>query len=285
MCVYEPFTLEELNKALTRLSSKKSSGVDLLSGYFIKSVSHTMKPLFLLLFNKIMKTGDYPKTWKVAKITPVHKKGSVEVISNYRPVSNLNTLAKLFELCVLGRLEQMNMDDLMRSFQHGFRRGHGTDTAMSTLVSKITGELGSKKKVLCYSADLTAAFDLLQKEVLADIMIRKGVKPGLVKLVFNYLSDRQWFVQIGKHRSCVRQIGLGCVQGSILGPFLFNVYTSELERIVTPWHVVSYADDAYVTIVNEDLHALTIDFETTMSKHCEWLKGIGMVCNQQKTKW
>lgn len=79
--------------------------------------------------------------------------------------------------------------------------------------------------------------------------------------------DRQGFVQIGKYRSCVRQIELGCVQGSILGPFLFNVYTSKLERIKSPWHVLTYADDAYVTIVNDGLHGLINDFETTMSKH------------------
>jgi len=126
----------------------------------------------------------------------------------------------------------------MGSFQHGFRSGHGTDTALSTLVSKISDEVVSKKKVLCYSADLTNAFDLLQKEILADILIKKGIEPGLTRLIFNYLADRQGYVQIGNFRSCVRWIDLGCVQGSILGPFLFNGYTSELEKVVSPWHVV-----------------------------------------------
>jgi len=172
----------------------------------------------------------------------------------------------------------------MGSSQHGFRSGHGTNTALSTLVSKISYEVVSKKKVLCYSADLTAAFDLLQKEIRADISIKKGIDPGLTKLILNYLTDRQGYVQIGNFRSCVRWIELGCVQGSILGPFLFNVYTSEFEKVVSPWHVVSYSDDACVTIAGESESGLALEFSETISKHSEWLSSLGMVCNQQKTE-
>lgn len=102
-CRVNPLTMEELNKAFQRLSGKKSCGMDGLSGFFLKSLSHALKPSILLLFNKILTTGIYPKTWKIAKIVPVFKKRNHTLISNYRPVFNLNSIAKLFELCVLGR--------------------------------------------------------------------------------------------------------------------------------------------------------------------------------------
>jgi len=125
---------------------------------------------------------------------------------------------------------------------------------------------------------------LLRKEVLADILVRKGVDLGLVRIIFEYLSNRYGFVQIDQFRSCVREIKVGCVQGSILGPFLFNVYTSELQSIVSPYHLVSYADDSYVTISDQSSESLIDKFKEVFSRHNQWLNGIGMICNKTKTE-
>jgi len=199
-------------------------------------------------------------------------------------VSNLSSLAKLFELCVLGRFENLDLDEVLGRSQHGFRKCHGTDTAVSTVVSHLSKSLSVGKRVICYSADLTAAFDLLRKEVLVEIMVKKQIPTYLIRIVFAFLSNREGFVQIGQSRSCVREIKLGCVQGSILGPFLFNVYTSELDKIISPWSLVSYADDAYISIEGEDLNELKDQFVTTFTRHEQWLQKIGMVCNKGKTE-
>lgn len=161
-----PFSEEEVDKAFQRLSNKKSSGMDNISGYFLKLMKPTLLPYLVRLFNLIMKEGTIPSTWKIAKISPVYKKGSKTEIGNYRPVSNLNAISKLFELCLLIRMELLDFDFLMGNFQHGFRKGHSTDTAVLDLIENITPEVENKKLVCVYSADLTAAFDLLRKEIL-----------------------------------------------------------------------------------------------------------------------
>jgi len=152
------------------------------------------------------------------------------------------------------------------------------------VVSKISEHLDNKDTVICYSADLTAAFDLLRKETLAEIMVSKGISIHLIRIIFEYLSNRFGYVQIENQRSCVREIKLGCVQGSILGPFLFNLYTSELSKVVSPWQAVAYADDAYVIINEKDENKIITDFKETMAKHERWLTSIGMISNRSKTE-
>jgi len=270
--------------ALERLSGKKSSGPDHLLGLLLKKLGVTLVPYLVRLFNKIMEGGAMPRTWKVAKIIPVHKKGLKTIVSNYRPVSNLNSIAKVFELCILQKLEEYDLDMLLGTFQHGFRPSHSTDTAVSTLVTKLSDRLATKNKVICYSADLTAAFDLLQKEILVDILHRKGIQIEVIKVIFEYLSDRQGFVQVDDCISCVRNVKLGCVQGSILGPILFNVYTSELESVVSPWELVSYADDTYVVIHGNEIEEVKANFKETIIRHERYLNSLGMICNKSKTE-
>jgi len=280
----EFFTTEEVDRALSRLSNKKSSGMDGLSGFFIKIFTKILAPVLKSLFNKILTTGEIPSTWKIAKIVPVHKKGDTSKVDNFRPVSNIVSIAKVFELTILQRLERMNQDMLVGGFQHGFRKDHGTDTAIAEVVNYISEARDEKECVAVYSADLTAAFDLLQKEKLVQLLKRKGVPDYLVRVIHSYLDKRVGYVQIKNVRSCVHEILAGCVQGSILGPVLFNIYMSELDEIVSPHKIVSYADDSYVIIKAKNQNLLVNELRMTLEKHFSWLGEMGMKCNMTKTE-
>jgi len=219
-----PLTEKDVGSAFSRLSNKKSSGMDGLSGFFIKIFLKVLTPFLTTLFNMILDTGIIPSTWKIAKIIPVHKKGDINKVENFRPVSNINSISKVFELTILQRFEQLDQDLMLGSFQHGFRKEHGTDTAIAEVVNMISEGSDEGDLVGVYLADLTAAFDLLQKEKLVEMLIKKGVPDYLVRVIHSYLSDRVGYVQTQKVRSCVKTIKAGCVQGSILGPVLFNIY-------------------------------------------------------------
>jgi len=106
-----------------------------------------------------------------------------------------------------------------------------------------------------------------------------------VRVLHEYLSGRMGYVEIGGSRSCVRNIKKGCVQGSILGPILFNIYMSELENIVYPCKVVSYADDAYIIGAGTDEETVQSLLCLTLKNHFEWLDTIGMKCNLSKTEF
>jgi len=176
------------------------------------------------------------------------------------------------------------MDGLVSVSQHGFRKNHSTDTAICELISTVVTSLESKNVVGIYSADLTAAFDLLRKEILVETLIKREVPGYLIKIIHNYLSGRTGYVQIEESRSCDRDILTGCVQGSILGPVLFNIYMSELEDVVAPCKLISYADDSYIVIEAENKEILKNLTTLTMTRHFEWLRSKGMLCNMSKTK-
>jgi len=208
---------------------------------------------------------------------------------NYRPVSNINSIAKIFEICVLQRLEEYDQDELIGLNQHGFRKHHGTDTAIADILQYVYEEKEKGKSVGIYSADLTAAFDLLQKDKLVLIMKKKGIADYLIRIIHSYLEERMGYVVINEARSFVKNITTGCVQGSILGPVLFNIYMSELRAVIDPCKLVSYADDSYIVVsyivVSADSkEELEIVITGKLKEHFEWLRSIGMKCNMAKTE-
>lgn len=278
------FNQKDIDKAFQRLSNKKSVGMDNLSGFFLKLLKPTLLPYFEKLFNLILVDNSVPTTWKIARITPVFKKGCKTNVGDYRPVSNLNSISKLFELCILERFEALDFDNLMGKFQHGFRKGHNTETAILDLMENITTEVELKKFVCVYSADLTAAFDLLRKEALIVQLIKKGVPNYLINTISEYITDRFGYVQVEASRSIVKRIRAGCIQGSIIGPLLFNIYTNQLQEIIYPNKACAYADDAYVVVSAESETELKEKLENTLKMHFDWLKSVGMECNLAKTE-
>jgi len=278
------FTENDTLEALNRLSNKKSTGMDNLSGFFVKRFTLTLLPYLTHLFNLILKSGIIPETWKIAKIIPVHKKGNRTSISNYRPVSNLPSIAKAFELCILSKIEALDQDKIHSCSQHGFRKNHGTQSALAEIVELISAARDAGNIVAVYSVDLTAAFDLLRKEILFDVLIEKGLSHDLIRVIYNYLTDRQGYVQIGENRSIVEDIKVGCIQGSILGPVLYNIYTSGIEDVVYPCKSVIYADDSYIIVSGKSPEELSRLLELTICNHFKYLENIGMICNLSKTE-
>jgi len=281
---FDPFCINEVKNSMKRLTNKKSSGLDGLSGFFIKHFVDTLAPYLTFLMNRLITNQSIPDLWKVAKIVPVHKKGPKTEVSNFRPVSNLLSIAKIYELCLLTRVEKLDQDQLHGMSQHGFRKEHSTATAVVEMVDYISSERDQKNLVGIYSVDLTAAFDLLTKEKLVEVLKKKGFPSYIIDTLYNYLGSRKGYVQIDDSISCIREIKAGCIQGSILGPIIYNIFTSELEEIISPSKVTIYADDSYVMVSCDTKEKLTDLLKLTISRHFEWLNNIGMVCNTTKTE-
>jgi len=161
---------------------------------------------------------------------------------------------------------------------------HSTDTAIAEILHYVCEEKEKGKTVGVYSADLTAAFDLLQKEKLVSIMKKKGIADYLIRIIHSYLEERMGYVQIDEARSFVKNITTGCVQGSILGPVLFNIYMSGLKELIEPCKLVSYADDSYIIASADNQIELEKVITGKLKDHFKWLSSIGMKCNMAKTE-
>lgn len=276
--LWEPFSENEISDALKGIKNKKSCGLDELPMCFIKDCSMVLVSPLTRLFNGCVRTGWFPPDWKVAKITPIHKKGKKDCVENYRPVSGLPTISKVFEKCLLKRLNLYQGDDVA---QHGFRSDHSTVTACLDVQSKIAQALDKKLCTAIYTMDMSAAFDMLRKELLV-----LNVPKPLEAIIKDFLSDRRAQVVIGSECSTLKTIDIGVPQGSVLGPKLFSYYTADLRAKMESddVKVVAYADDAFVVCSAADEESLRELCELKMNEHLTWLRSIGMVVNPSKTE-
>jgi len=285
------FSVEDVVKSISNIKRSKAQGHDEIPGLVIKDLSQTISEPLCWLFNTILTTGRIPKAWKISRVTPIHKKGNKTNIENYRPISNNSTLSKVFEKCLIKKLGEIkDFDTLMGVHQHAYRADCSTVTACIALHDHIATELDAGKNVVLYSTDLSSAFDLLRPGLLIKNLIDLGMPRALIRVMLDFLSNRTSYVQVGNHSSYTKYLQAGCVQGSVLGPYLFNIYTRELKKIIEgispECFVVAYADDCYVflsTGSNNPLDTLSI-LEQIFVTHANWLSTLSMVCNFKKTE-
>ncbi len=131
--------------------------------------------------------------------------------------------------------------------------------------------------------DLSAAFDLVRSGIFVRKALRVIPDEGTVELMHEFITNRKAFVELEDQSSFVFDLRAGTPQGSTLGPKIFNIYCNDLHEHVDG-HLISYADDSYVVVCADSLKELTEKAVNTMTRHLEWLRNNGMVCNVEKTE-
>ena len=131
-------TETEIKKIIKNLKKTKSTGYDNFSTHFIKISSSILVPALTKIFNLSIKTGTYPDKLKIAKVIPIFKKGDPTSVNNYRPISILSPLNKIFEKILYSRLTKyINKSKILYKYQYGFRKNHSTEQALIELVDQI----------------------------------------------------------------------------------------------------------------------------------------------------
>ena len=137
-------------KIIKSLKNKPSAGHDGISLKFLKSIAPSIINPLTLIINQSLTTGIFPTSLKIAKVIPLFKKDSHEIVDNYRPVSLLTSLSKVFEKAVYIQLSKyFNSNNLFYNSQYGFREDHSTEHASLELIDKITTDLEKKTKFNC----------------------------------------------------------------------------------------------------------------------------------------
>jgi len=277
----ETMTLTEndLSKALKNYKGKMCTGSDGILMKIVKDTSTSIKNQLVQLMNKVVKHG-MPESWRLAAVRPLHKKGLKTDVNNYRPVSNLQSISKLYEKMLLDKIDT-ELPEIEGVHQHGFRKGRSTVTALLELQNEIVQNLDKDRKVGTYSIDMTAAFDLLRP----DIFHKLDLPQSIMNTLMDFLSNRKMKVIYSSNSSMERNLNVGCVQGSVLGPKLFAIYCKDLLQKILPYgHLTSYADDSYVTINAETNQDLKTKIETSLEIHEQYMQEIGMIVNRAKTE-
>ena len=269
---------------VSTLKTKNCEGYDRIPQRIIKDgINHLIRPL-TYLFNSIYETKQIPDQWKLAKVNPIPKKGSKTEISNYRPISNLCSVSKVFEKLILKRileLQSLFNVDLTGDQQHGFKKHKSTATCGLLLQSIITDRLDKNETVGMASLDLSAAFDVVNISLLIERIKILGLPADIVDLVEVWLKDRSFYISIDGTNSMQRELVSGTVQGSILGPILYAMFVTPL---FDHHSLTNFADDNFIVRWNNNRKGLIEDLERSLEAITKWLRGSGLTVNQSKTE-
>ncbi|OWF47171.1 RNA-directed DNA polymerase from transposon BS [Mizuhopecten yessoensis] len=257
----------EIMDVLQILKLGKASGQDEISHYMLKNVCHTICKPLELLFNISLSAGVYPKLWKLAKVMPLFKKGDRHSPLNYRPISLLSTVGKVFERVIFKHIYNYFFENsLFYKYQSGFLPGHSTVYQLIEMYHNICLSLEEKKHTCIVFCDISKAFDRVWHNGLYIKLKSYGIGGELLVWLKDYLHQRQQKVCVNESFSKLGSIDAGVPQGSILGPLLFLIYINDIADIFDSASRL-FADDTSLqcsssscleiqTILNKDLESL-----------------------------
>ena len=242
-----PTSKKEVLRVIQDSKSKYSEDYMDLNYILIKSIAVSIARYLSKLINTCFQEGIFPDSLEIASVIPLHKEGEKNEPNNFRPISLLPTLGKIFEKIILNRISNHFKDfEILNSKQFGFRE-RGTVDAVSSLVELIRSSKHSyTEHTFCIFLDLRKAFDTIDRKILRQKCKMYGLRGPVYTILESYLKNKKQFVQSGQRKSQMTEVKYGVPQGSILGPLLFIVYINDLKTISPCSNFIFYADDTAV---------------------------------------
>ena len=282
----------EVTDIFSTLSNKQCDLDPVTMGLF-KQCLPELLPYVKHIINLSLEKGIFPTIYKEALLNPKLKAPSLDndIYKNYRPLSNICFLSKALERCVLTQLvDHLEYNNLFGDFQSAYRKFHSCETAITKITNDILLSLDNKECSFLLFLDLSAAFDTVDHNILLSTLNEKYGIGGIVLQWFqSYLSGRSYKVKIGKHFSKGICLLFGVPQGSILGPILFILYISDIERIAKCYgfRVHVYADDTqlYISFVPLDIMSTVSNIEHCLREIKHWMTNNFLKLNEDKTKF
>ena len=237
------------------------------------------------VFNKSLELGVFPQKMKIAKIIPFFKKEDKLDCNNYRPISLLPNISKIFEKLMHNRLSKfLEESKCLFSKQFGFRSKHSTTHALIDLTENIRKALDDKEFACGVFLDFQKAFDTVNHEILLKKLEHYGVRGHALKWFTSYLKGRKQYTTIANIDSQIKEITHGVPQGSVLGPLLFLIYINDLNNAITFSYIRHFADDTNILYKNKSLRKINQRINYDLKNIVNWLRANRIALNTSKTE-
>ena len=217
----------ELNSAIKDLSKNKATGHDQVLNEFIINSPTNIRYLILMLFNSILTLEYFPEKWSIGSIIPIFKSGDKNVSNNYRGITLLSCLGKLFTKVMNKRLNSWAENHVkLNEAQYGFRRGRGTVDCLFILHGIIEMMLARGRQLYAVFVDYEKAYDYLDRGAIWAKLLKGGVSSKCIRL-FRNMYDKMKLEMRGDNRYF--ESTLGILQGEITSPLFFSFFVRDLE--------------------------------------------------------
>ena len=224
----------------------------------------------------------FPDELKLAEVVPVYKKNDEKDKSNYRPISILSNISKIYERCIQTQLNEY-FAKFLSKFQCGFRKGFSTQHCLLVMIEKLRKIRDEKGVFAAVLTDLSKAFDCIPHQLLIAKLSACGFNIKSIAFISAYLKNRKQKTKIGSTFSECLNILFGIPQGSILGLLLFLIFIADLFYLNYDLNFASYADDTTPYICGQDFSSIINVLEPNVNTLFNWFRQNGLIANSSKS--
>ena len=254
----------------TILDPKKAHGPDNITPLILKRTAAAIAPILAKLFNFSLRTSTFPDKWKLANVTPIPKSDNVQECKNFRPISLLSTLSKVFERCVFKDVFNYLMFTKKLSYlQAAYIPNSSTEYQLVDIYNNICKAMDQGKEVRFVFCDVSKAFDRVWHKGIIHKLEVAGIGGKLLSWFESYLSSRKQRVILNGCQSSIKEIYAGVPQGSILGPLLFLIYINDITDVVKT-NIRLYADDSSIFVIGNDKFEMARELNTDIERVTNW---------------
>jgi len=286
-----PFTELEVQKAVMSQNNGKSAGTDKLIAEVFKNSQTFISKYLLKLYNHIFESGQYPESWGAGIIVPIHKGSNVDEAKNYRGITLINILSKIYSQLLLNRITTWSeTHEKLNPNQFGFQKGKSTTDCIFILHAIVSKLLNEKKKLYCAFIDFEKAFDKLNRNHLLQKLINENVSYKIIAAIKAMYNVVKACVKYKGNTSEFFASKVGIKQGDPSSSLMFlffinditNCINDELDGIITIEHIklfmLIFADDGILFSTNPETLQIMLN---DVQRYCEtW----GLKINTEKTK-
>lgn len=233
-------TLSDIYDELSTLKSTTCPGPDNIPYAFFTNCKCVLSIPLLYLFNMSLNSGVFPDKWKISYIKPIPKGGDITLVTNYRPISIISIIPKLFESIVHKKIFPL-FKNIISDVQHGFMPGKSTTTNLLVLQNYILQAFRTGLQVDVIYTDFSKAFDKVDHCALSTKLFNLGIRNPFHSWLVSFITGRQQYVKCTSFNSSLFKINTGVPQGSHLAPLLFNLFINDIKFLNS--NTLLYADD------------------------------------------